>query len=111
MIETVVLNYLIDNLSVPAFMEVPEDKLQEFVTIEKVGSSKENHIKRATLAIRSYGPTLAKAARLNEELKTIIENIIELDSIVKVQLNSDYNNTDTSQKRYRYQAVFDFVYY
>lgn len=52
-----------------------------------------------------------KAAELNEEVKKVVAEMIELDSIARVQLNSDYNFTDTETKRYRYQAVFDINYY
>ena len=48
---------------------------------------------------------------LNEAVKAAVEAAIELPEISSVQLNSDYNYTDTATKRYRYQAVFDFVYY
>lgn len=51
------------------------------------------------------------AAKLNEELKEVVENMIELDEISNVQLNSDYNFTDTTTKEYRYQAVFDINHY
>lgn len=111
MIEKVILDFLKDNLSVPAFMEEQNVKVDKFVLIEKVGGSEENFIKRANIAIQSIAPTLYEAASLNEELKEVIKDIVYLDEISKVSLNSDYNYTDTSQKRYRYQAVFDLFYY
>lgn len=52
-----------------------------------------------------------EAAVLNEELKEVIESMIELDEISKIKLNSDYNFTDTTTKEYRYQAVFDINHY
>lgn len=51
------------------------------------------------------------AAVLNEEVKAVMEQAIELDEIVSVQLNSDYNYTDTTTNRHRYQAVFDITHY
>ncbi len=48
---------------------------------------------------------------LNEEVKQAIEKMVELPSISRVELNSDYNFTDTETKRYRYQAVVDFIYF
>ena len=44
-------------------------------------------------------------------MKAAMEKIIELDDISKCELNSDYNYTDTNRKKYRYQAVFDIVYF
>ena len=46
-----------------------------------------------------------------EEVKAAMEGMIERDDISKIQLNSDYNYTDTAMKYYRYQAVFIVTYY
>lgn len=111
MIETIVLNYLSEALSVPVSMEVPEDPPDQFVVIEKTGGGEENHIKSATLAIQSVADSLYQAAVLNEAVKTAMDGISALDSIGRASLNSDYNFTDTATKRFRYQAVFDVIYY
>ena len=110
MIEQIVLTYLSQYL--PAYMEVPEDNIDPpFVVIEKTRGGCENHISRATVIVQSYGKSLLEAAETNERVKTLMKNIIELDEISKVSLNSDYNFTDTAAKRYRYQAVFDIIHY
>lgn len=112
MIEEVIINYLTDKLGFPVYMEVPEKvKTVPFVIVEKTGSSMENHIKRATIVIQSYGATLYKAAQTNETVKNTMLDIVSLDEISKCSLNGDYNYTDTANKRYRYQAVFDLVHY
>lgn len=109
-IEKIVKDYLKEKLDVPVFMEKPEKTLEEYVLIEKIGSSKEDFIHSATIAIQSYAKSLYKAAVLNEEVKEVMDNIIILDSISSAKLNSDYNFTDTTKKKYRYQAVYDLVY-
>ena len=111
MIEKTVLDYLITALSpVPVVMEEPKDKVSKFVLIEKTGSGEDNHINSATLAIKSYDTSLYNAAQLNETVKAKMANIISLPEISACYLNSDYNYTDTTEKRYRYQAVFDLFY-
>ena len=40
-----------------------------------------------------------------------MDGITEKPEIAACRLNSDYNFTDTAKKKYRYQAVFDLVYY
>ena len=57
------------------------------------------------------GETLLQAAELNEQVKDAMEDIVELDSISQAELNTDYNFTDTQTKRYRYQAVYDLVFF
>ncbi|MCI5822558.1 MAG: hypothetical protein MR010_05965 [Lachnospiraceae bacterium] len=111
MIETIVLNYLSEKLKVPCYMEKPEKQPESYVLIEKTSGTEKNKIQYATLTFQSYGGSLQKAATLNEEVKRVLENITDLDSISKAKRNSDYNFTDTTTKRYRYQAVYDFTYF
>ena len=51
------------------------------------------------------------AALLNEKIKELMDNLVELDEVSGIHLNSDYNFTDIDSKRYRYQAVFDINHY
>lgn len=111
MVESIVKNYLQSNLNVPVRLEEEDDLGKEYILIEKTGSNKENHVASATLAVQSFSMSLYGAATLNERVKTAMEKIIELDDISKCELNSDYNYTDTNRKKYRYQAVFDIVYF
>lgn len=110
MIEKIVLDYLSGKLSVPVLMEIPSNPTKEYVVVQKTGSGRENHINRATIAIRSYSVSLFKTAELNEMVKDAMFDITELVDVSKCELNSDYNATDTTNKKYRYQAVFDLVY-
>lgn len=112
MIEKVLYDYLNNELSVPAYMELPADGYpSSYILIEKTGSSRENHIERATIAIQSIAPTLYEAACLNQDVKDALDNAVELGAIASVRLNSDYNYTDQQKHEYRYQAVFDIVHY
>lgn len=112
MIEQRLLEYLNSSLSpVPCYMEMPEDPTGKFVIIEKTGSSVTNRITKANFAIQSYADTLYEAAELNERVKEAMDSMLELGTISKVELNSDYNFTDTDLKAYRYQAVFVLTYY
>lgn len=111
MIEKIVLTYLNKNMSVTAYTERPEHPPKRYLIIEKTGGGKENHINSATIAIQSYAESLLLAAELNKELKDCMEMAAELEEICKVELNSDYNYTDTSTKEYRYQSVYDITHY
>lgn len=111
MIEKTVLDYLSDNLEVNVYMEVPEETPTSFVTIERVGSDRSNKIDSVTLAIKSHSDTLLHTAELNEAVKSAMYGITELNSISSCKLDRDYNFTDTSTKRYRYQALFMLVFY
>lgn len=110
MIETTVLNYLNDVLPVPVSMEVPANPPARYVVLEKTGSSRENQLNTATIAAQSYSESLVEAAKLNEIVKSAIDGMIELDSVSACRLNSDYNFTDTSTKKYRYQCIYVISY-
>ena len=107
MIEKEVLDYLNNVLDVPAYMEKPQKEPPEYVLIEKTGSSEDNLIYSATFAFQSYADSLYSAAVLNEKVKKAMDNIIILNTISDSKLNTDYNFTDTTKKKYRYQAVYD----
>lgn len=111
MVEKTIKDYLQTSLGILVRLEEEDNLGNEYVLIEKTGSGVEDHIKRATLAIQSYSMSLYGATELNERVKEVMEKCIELDDICRCDLNSDYNYTDTSRKKYRYQAVFDIVHY
>lgn len=115
MIEITVYDFLKENLLAPVYTEIPNNPPSKMVTIEKTGSSETNHIKTSTFAVQSYGKSLYEAAELNEIVKEVmmdgLDGLAGLDEIVSVNLNSDYNFTDTTTKKYRYQAVFNIVHY
>lgn len=111
MIEILIKEFLDSRLSVPSYLEKQGKMPESYVLFEKTGSGESNHISSATYAFQSYAPTLYKAAILNAELKEVLKEIIVLNEISRIKLNSDYNYTDTTTKEYRYQAVFDITHY
>lgn len=111
MIEVTIYDFLKDNLSVPVYMERPETPPEEYVMLEKTASSRFNLITESTFAVQSYADTLYNAVVLNDEVKNVMDELVTLDSIGKIGLNSDYNFTDTASKQYRYQAVFNITHY
>ena len=110
MIEKIVLDYL-KSKNINAYMERNNGIKGDFVLIEKTGSGEENHIKNSTLAIQSFSDSLYNTALLNEKIKELMKQLIELDEVSKCSLNSDYNYTIPNTKEYRYQAIFDLVHY
>lgn len=114
MIELILLNFLnsIENLGAPVYMETPKDPPTAYYLIDKTGSSLTNHIYHSTIAIQSYAPSLYEAATANETIKSLmLDGFLSVPQIAKVELNSDYDYSDTQSKRYRYQAVFDITHY
>ena len=111
MIELTILNHLKTKLSVPVYLEEPETKPDRYVLFEKTSSGRVNSLLSSAFAFQSYAESLYQAVLLNELTKAAVDSLIELDEIASVKLNSDYNFTDTTTKRYRYQAVYDIKHY
>ena len=113
MIEKIVFDYLnSQNLQAKAYTEVPKNVPDKYYLIEKTGATVNNQITTSTISIQSCADTLFNAISLNEDLKrAMTDGFIALDEISAVYLNSDYNFTDTTTKKHRYQAVFVITHY
>lgn len=111
MIEKIVKDYLMNNLDVHAYTEKPEKPPERYIIVEKTGGGTENLIPDATLAIQSYAESMYEASLLNEDVKKVMPGMAELDTVSKVTLNSNYNYPDTTRKRYRYQSIYELIYF
>lgn len=110
MIEMTICNYLSTKLDCQVLPEKPKRPFGRMVFVERTGGNG-RFIRNTTIAIQSYGTSMYEAAELNEEVIRAMESIWELNEVVKVDLNQNYNFTDTTTKEYRYQAVFDVKHY
>lgn len=110
MIETLLIDYLSEHLEVFVGMEAPE-QTTDYVLVDKTGSSRNNHIITSSFAIQSYGATLYDAMLLNQEVTEVMEGLIEFDQITRVELETNYNFTNTATKQYRWQAVYSITHY
>lgn len=106
------LDFLNDDtaLDTPVYTEVPKE-LTDFVLLDQTGTEQTNHITTTTIAIQSYGATLWDALVLNDKVKAAMDRFVWLKNVAKVELETDYNFTDTETKQYRWQAVFNITHY
>ena len=69
-------------------------------------------IKSARYAAQSISAvSKMRAAQMNEVVKEVMEDFETDPDISQCSLNSDYDFTNPVTKEYRYQAVFDIVYF
>lgn len=111
MIELTVKEFMEGQLSVPLYMEFPEDAPGTFVVLRKGDTSREDYLDSAMLVVDSYAPTLLEAAQLNEQVKTVLDALISLGVVSSSRRGGDYPLMDTKNKRYRYQAVQTITHY
>lgn len=110
MIELTICRYLSQKLDCQVLPEKPRRPFGKMVFVERTGGNG-RFLRETTITIQSYGTTMYEAAELNEEVIRYMNQIVELDEITRVDLNQNYNFTDTNTKEYRYQAVFDIYHY
>ena len=112
MIEKDVLDYLnLSALSVPAYMEMPDD-LVEFVLVQKIGGSKADQICTSTIQLTIYGGSMYRAALLCEQVVHLMDVMAEtVDSVSRSHYGGSYNATFTSDKTYRYRATYEITHY
>lgn len=111
MIEATVIEFLSGAVSDQVVMMRREKAPARYYVIEKTGSSVENHVYTSTITIQSYAPTLQEAATMSDQvIRLMLDGLVTLPDIFGVELNAEYNYTDTATKTPRYQAVFDIFH-
>lgn len=111
-IESILMSFLQARVSVPVYTILPANSEVPCIVIEKTAGGYTDTILYATVAIQSYGADLEGAAVLNDNIKWLLLNEFIKDSqVLGIELNSDYNFTDTTTEHFRYQAVYDVRYY
>ena len=111
MIEIIIRSYLEKVLSVPAFMEFPEDPPDRFVVLKKGDTTRDNWLETTMVIVESYDESLLKAAKLNQQVKAAMDMLPTMPEISAARLGADYPAPDTKNKKYRYQAVYNITHY
>ena len=112
MIELDVKNFIEDNFEYPAYMERPGNGTETYFVIEKVSGTRDEYIDFARITVQTYAPSLYQAATLCDRLNdAMLTDFLTLPNISNVEINSTYNYTDTTTKKYRDQTLFEIYYY
>lgn len=112
MIEILLKSFLEKETNTKTYLVLPDKKPDSFITLEKIGSSNINNLDSSIFAIQSWANSMYEAAKLNQQIKKLLQTqFMELENISKANINSDYNFTDTTTKKYRYQMVVEIFHY
>lgn len=111
MIEVIMKDYLKKKLNIDVYLSLPSPLPKKFISLEKIGSSNNNHLESSMFAVQSWAESMEEAAKLNYEVKKALKSMIGLKEIARVNINSDYNFTDEETKRFRYQIVVELNHY
>lgn len=110
MIEKYIINYLA-TAGFDAFAETPPDPPNRYVIVQKISEYESDKIRYTTIAVQSIAETMDESAKLNDEVIDCMHNIVAMSKYGKCKLSNSYPYNDTRQKKYRYQSMFDIVYY
>ena len=111
MIEQSLIEHLEACLVVSAYAEQPGTVDGRYIVLERTGGTARCGIRHATIAVQSYADSMTDAAQLCNEVIEAMERLTEYNDVSACSLTNYYNFTDTSQRKYRYQAVFEITYY
>lgn len=112
MLESKLIKYLADNTAYPVSNETPRHKPREYILVQRTAGGVTDLIKSARYAVKSISAvSKMRAAQMNEVVKEVMEDFETDPDISQCSLNSDYDFTNPVTKEYRYQAVFDIVYF
>lgn len=109
-IETIVLDYLTANLSVPAATEIPTGDFTDCVVFRVTDRDKRNHLEMATLEFESFSTSKYNAAVIDEELRQVMEEIVELNEISASKFGGGNDEIDSTLKRYKYRSFFNLYF-
>lgn len=111
MIEATLIDYLATELeSDNVYAEVPLDPPVSFVIVERTGGARTDRIWSSTVALQSYGESLASAAALNEAVISALDSLPGNGSVSGFRITGSYPYPDTVRQRPRYQTVVIFYH-
>lgn len=109
-LEEFLIAWLARKTGYDVYAEAPEGHPVEFYLVERTGSRTVNRVTTVTVAIQSWqSMSMYMAAAMNEDLKTVMDTLVQEPEISACRLSTDYNFTDTESKYYRYQAVYNIT--
>lgn len=110
-IESLLVEYLSRSLDIPVSGDVPEDKPDRFVTLQRSGGGLDRIIlDHPTAIIQCWAATRADAKTLALQVAQLIQEMPDgYVNVVAASVNSLYNFPSTQTRKPRYQIVADFT--
>lgn len=111
-IEIFLLNYFNDKLDTPVYLEKPNGLAQPFVVIDVTGVRRTSlGVYFCTVALQSYSHSKYEAEELNRAVMEAAEHLRDCMEIGGASLDTYTPFNDITRKIYRYQAVYNIVFY
>lgn len=104
-LERVVAQRLMGATGIKAVLEVPEDRPEEFISVEMTGGTRERLcIQHASLAVQSWAQTRQRAAEIARLVEQSTPGLTEEPNIFRAVANGTYRWPDPESRQARYQT-------
>lgn len=106
-VEEAVRNWLLA-MGYEAYVRVPKDRPQRFVTVERTGGGVENMVDHPLIAVQTWAQTQAEAEEDANAIRMVALVGLLPEGVHSMRVNSGpYKFYDDESMQPRYQTVFD----
>ena len=110
LIEQTVLEYLQRELDMDeVYPEIPNPIPEKFVVLHVIDRNKSDQINEVTIEFMSYASSKYEAAVLDDQVRTAMEEIVQIDDI-SCHFGGGNDNPDTTLKKPRYRCYFNLFF-
>lgn len=110
-IEKSVIKHLSDSkYGIKAYAEKPSKAPDEYVIVNLIDGSVEDHIFEADVEIKSTSTSKLKAAELDEKVREAMEEFCDATEVSGCKIGGFSNDTDLTNKQYRYSTIYIINY-
>ena len=103
-VERVVAQRLMGATGIKAVLEVPEERPDEFISVEMTGGTGDRFIRQASLAVQSWAQTRQRAAEISRLVEQATPGLAEEQNIFRAVANGTYRWPDPDSGQARYQT-------
>lgn len=103
-VERVVAQRLMGATGIKAVLEVPEERPDEFISVEMTGGTGDRFIRQASLAVQSWAQTRQRAAEIARLVEQATPCLTEEPNIFRAVANGTYRWPDPDSRQARYQT-------
>lgn len=103
-VERVVAKRLMDSTGIRTVLEVPEERPEEFVSVEMTGGGGDRFIRTASLAVQSWAQTRQRAAEISRLVEAAIPDLADEPNIFRAVATGSYRWPDPDSGQPRYQT-------
>ena len=104
-VERAVAQRLMDATGITAVLEVPEERPDEFISVEMTGGTGDRFIRGASLAVQSWAQTRRRAAEIARMVEQAVPAIPDAEqNVVRAVATGSYRRPDPESGQPRYQT-------